>query len=318
MATIYLFSNLVPTSITACRRRSWLARALSSLALIAAASGSLSAQYATITVDSSSPYVSRPVYEAIRQIQKLSSIPINYEDLQYDFTDDLTDTANSVLTAAQRTENPNTKVIVPKGGSFSANVPVDPSTGKLSDALSVGNALNIVISDAQAAGVIPGSFRVDFHSGVFFVEPGSKHSSTGLTVLAQPVFDTPVTVSFQQTLAIQVLDAILQQVSQNTGARFVHGMGTLALSIPWAKVNITASNEPAKYVLARLLAAVYATPGGAPPAVAYHALIDPMSHTYAFNILNRLVLQPPPPAVPYSPPPLVPGPNNRLGAVKTK
>jgi hypothetical protein len=63
----------------------------------------------------------------------------------------------------------------------------------------VSNALSAVISAAQAAGVIPGSFTVDSHSGAFFVEPATQHSSAGATVRAQPVLDTPVMVSIQQT-----------------------------------------------------------------------------------------------------------------------
>ena len=65
---------------------------------------------------------------------------------------------------------------------------------------------------------------------------------------ARPVLDTPVPVSFQQTIAMQVLDTIFQRVQQKTGSRFMRGFGTL-----WSKVSITASNEPVKYVIGRLL-----------------------------------------------------------------
>src|SRR5262249_14921920 len=149
------------------------------------------AQRVTVAVSSKS----RPLYEAILQIQKLTTIPINYEDLQYNYAGDVKDIGSS------------TKVLVPKGGSFSVNVPVDPATGKLLNALSVNNALNIVIAAAQAAGVVPGAFRVDSSQpGIFFVEPANVHDVNGATAAAQPVLDAPVTISFQQTDFRQVLD----------------------------------------------------------------------------------------------------------------
>jgi hypothetical protein len=83
----------------------------------------LSAQQVTISTDPSSPYVGRPVYEAIRQIQNPTTIPINYEDLEYSYAGDVQNIA-STMTPAQAASIPNAEVIVPKGGSFSVDVPV--------------------------------------------------------------------------------------------------------------------------------------------------------------------------------------------------
>jgi hypothetical protein len=75
---------------------------------------------------------------------------------------------------------PNSTAVVPRGGSFSVNVPVDPA-GKLSDDASVATALNSVIAAAQAAGAVPGTFRVDSsHPGVFFVEPATRYGDFSL------------------------------------------------------------------------------------------------------------------------------------------
>ena len=90
-------------------------------------------------------------------------------------------------------------------------------------------------------------------------------------------------------------------------------MGTIALFFPGPKVSITATNEPAKYVLARLLADV--APSG---TLSYAMLCGPNQRYYAFNIRNPSVFQPPPPSQPYSPPPLAPSGGNRPGASKTK
>jgi len=172
------------------RVQAWVPASFRCVFLVSLVCASAPAQQVTITVDPRSPYASRPVYEAVRQLQKLTSIPINYEDLQYGFPGDTQDVAASVLTPTQRANAPSAKVIVPKGGSFDVNVPVHPATGRLLDALAVSNALNAAISAAQAAGVVPGSFRVDSHSGAFFVEPATQHSTAGATVPAQPVLDT--------------------------------------------------------------------------------------------------------------------------------
>ena len=257
------------------------------LFVAAVASSALHAQHVTIAVDSG-----RPMSEAVRQLQKLTSIPIHYEDLQYYFAADLQAPSPGVTGAD-----------VPKGGSFSVDVPVDLG-GKLPDDLSVATALNTVIAAAQAAGAVPGTFSVDSsHPGVFFVEPATHHTSTGSTVPTQPALDTPVSISLQEVRGIQVLDAIFQQVSQKTGSRFGHGMGTLDLAIPLSpKVSITATSEPAKFVLAKLLADV----GGPSVTFSYMMLCGPNQRYYAFNIRNRRVLPLPAPSPPYSPPPLVP------------
>ena len=133
--------SLRPNSRTP-RQSPFGARALWFLAGAAIMSGGLCAQQVTIAVGPGTPNFGRPVYDAITKLHRLTTIPINYEDLQYNYAGDVKDIGS------------NTKVLVPKGGSFSVNVPVDPATGKLPDASRVRTALNIVIAAAQAAGEI--------------------------------------------------------------------------------------------------------------------------------------------------------------------
>ena len=296
-------------------RKATFARVACAVLLSVAISGLLSGQQARITVNSSTENFGRPVYDAIQQLQNLTTIPINYEDLQYNFSGDLQD-INSLAAPAQPGAVPRAKVLVPKGGSFSVDVPVDPSTGKLPDAVSVNSALSLVIAAAQTAGIVPGAFRVDSSQpGVFFVEPSLQHGGTGIAEGAHGALDTPVTVSFQQTVAQQVLDAIFQQVASKTGARFEGGSGTLALGRPWSKVSITASNEPAKYVLAKLLGAVFSGQPGT-PGVSYEALFEPQQRYYVFNIqVDAAALSPAP--GPLSQPRQAPANGQRLGKKAT-
>jgi hypothetical protein len=279
-------------SITPSRAPARVAEFLRYFLVAVVGCSALSAQYATIAVDA----LSRPMYQAVGEIQKLTSIPINYEDLQYYFATDL------------QAPDPTAKVVVPKGGSFSVNVPVNPASGRLSDGLSVATALNAVIAAAQAVSAVPGTFRVDSsQAGAFFIEPTAHHSSSGSIVPTQPVLDTPVSISLQEVADIQALDAILQQVSQKTGFKIADGMGTLGLAGPLSpKVSITATSEPAKFVLARLLG----------NRRSYIMLFDPNQRYYGFNIRNFSVLQPLPPSQPYSPPPLVPSRGLGPGYIK--
>src|SRR5437763_3464490 len=73
-------------------------------------------------------------------------------------------------------------------------------------------------------------------------------------------------------------------------------------SLVRSKVSLMASNEPAKYVLARVLAAVFAAPNGESVPASYHMLFDPMNRQYVFNVhvQNPSVKNtpPPPPAAP--------------------
>jgi hypothetical protein len=120
-------------------------------------SAGLCGQHVTIAVGPGTPNFGRPVYDAITQLQRLTTIPINYEDLQYNYVGDVKDIGSS------------TRVLVPKGGSFFVNVPVDPATRTRGDALSVSTALNIVIAAAQTAGVVPGTFHVDSSQRGIFI-----------------------------------------------------------------------------------------------------------------------------------------------------
>lgn len=120
MATIHLRNDNVHTSIV--RMGPWtksvLGRAALSLASILAASGFLSGQSVAIAVTPGIANHTRPVYAAIQRIQKLTPIPINYEDLQYNSTGDVSNIASLGKSAA-----PKRQVLVPVGGSFSIKCP---------------------------------------------------------------------------------------------------------------------------------------------------------------------------------------------------
>ena len=102
----------------------------------------------------------RPVYEAMLQIQRLSPIPIHYEDLQYVFAGDFHNVAGSVLTPQQMAANPRARLMIPKGGRLSATIAVDASNGKLPDSLATSNALNSILAALRSESV-PGRFGLE-------------------------------------------------------------------------------------------------------------------------------------------------------------
>lgn len=240
------------------------------------------AQSVTITVNDP-----RPVNAAVEQVEKLSGIPISYEDVRYGNPGDTVDVTNSVRNPAQGPAPPGFQVLIPRGGQLSVGIAVDPATQRLPDALTTANALNSVLAAAAASPVVPGKFNFDTYNGVFFVAPSQSRSAGGSFAPTTAVLSAPVNLPGQQQTALATLEAILQQVSQKTGLKI--GLGTMPFgAFARSKVSIAASADPASHVLARLFAAVsIAGSVGPPEAVAgmsYHALFDPKFKTYALNI----------------------------------
>ena len=267
-------------------------------------SAALTANAQTVTLTSAADD-GRPVDTIIRQIEKLSGIPINYEDILYSNPADTKDVGASVA--------PGSHLIVPRGGTLSIAVGVDAITQKLADSVSTANALNALIAAANTSPVIAGRFKLDSYNNTFFVVP--THSRSETTNNMSPVtavLSTPIDLSGVQQTAFEALRDILGQVSKATGVTVK--IGTIPIK-PFAvtKTAIAASNQPASYVLTRLFNAI-ATAGGAPPyftGMSYHAFRDPIAKYYVLNI--SAVRDPNPPD---STPPPQPTPGVRSRGVK--
>lgn len=229
----------------------------------------------------------RPVNALTVQIEKLSGIPISYEDVRYVNLADIEDVTASVANPAQGPPPAGFQVLIPRGGQLSVPVTVDAASQRLLDSLSTANALTAALAAASASTLIPGKFEMDKYNDVFFVAPQQSRSADGTFVPVTPVLSTPVDLPGQQQSAIQTLESILQQVSQKTGVKV--GLGTIPVqAFAVSKVAIAASSQPANYALARLFTAVcMAGSAGSPgtvPGMSYHAFFDPKFKTYALNI----------------------------------
>lgn len=233
----------------------------------------------------------RPVDTIIRQIERLSGIPINYEDLLYSNPADTKDIG--ALVAPSR--GASAHLIVPRGGKLSISVPVDATNQRLADPTSTANALNALVAAANTSPVIAGRFKVQSYNNTFFVVPTQARSATNDTMSpVTAVLSTPIDLPGVQKTAIDTLRDILEQVSRKTGVEIK--IGTIPVK-PFfvTKTTMAASNEPASYALIRLFNAI-GMAGGASPyltGMSYHVYRDPVARYYALNI--SVVQDPNPP-----------------------
>jgi hypothetical protein len=233
----------------------------------------------------------RPLAAVADQLQQLSQIPINYEDVRCDFPGDQTTVQGAYTAAQQALASQNGVVgplvdIAPRGGPLSATIAVNASR-QLPNAPAVASALNSFLS-SYSGSTLPGAFSMEAYNGAFFLAPTSIRNQTGTTVLAPAVLSTPITLSVNQGVAFQVLDQILAQVSQTSG--FKIGVGTVPVNaLAMARVTINAVQEPANHILMWLLNSLLnhgqVLPASS-PSLAYRVLYDPKLKYYMFNIVE--------------------------------
>jgi hypothetical protein len=252
----------------------------------------------TATLESSADD-GRPVDTIIRQIERLSGIPINYEDLLYSNPADTKDVGALVAPA----RGASAHLIVPRGGKLSISVPVDATNQRLADPTSTANALNALVAAANTSPVIAGRFKLQSYNNTFLVVPTQARSATNDAMSpVTAVRSTPIDLPGVQKTAIDTLRDILEQVFKKTGVEIK--IGTIPVK-PFmvAKVTIAASNEPASYALIRLFNAI-GIAGGASPyltGMSYHLYRDPVARYFALNI--SVVQDPNPPKTQPAPQP---------------
>jgi hypothetical protein len=254
----------------------------------------------------------RPLARAAAEIEKLGSIPVNYEDVRIESPGDMKDVADEVQSPAQRAAHPNAQIIVPRGGQLSANILVDAESGRLPNMTEALAALNSVVA-AHNSSNLPGRFRLESYGGAFFIEPTLVRNPLDRTVPVTPLLATPITLAEETRNAYQTLELILDQVSRATGVRV--GSGTVPLNgMAMTTVTIGAESEPAKQVISRFLrsVALWGHDDASPVAgMSYALFCGPGSQSCSLNIhpVPSPVPQPgsTPPSTP-SPVPSVPSP----------
>lgn len=287
-----------------------LAALLGSLSLICPMPVFAQSKSITLTVDDY-----RPLDAAVLEIEKISGLPIHYEDMRCDFAGDELDITPLIgVTPAQLALHGSVKDVVPRGGPLAAMIAVDASTGRLLDAEATSEALNAVVSAYNAPGTLPGQFEVVRANGAFFVEPTAVRNSSGQTVPIRAILSTPITIPAEERIAADTLNLILAQVSQLSGFKVSVGevpMNALAMT----RGAFSASQEPACQVLGRFLNSLVGYGAVAPsssPTLAYRVFYDVQLRYYMFSVVEVGYVGPrylPTPPAPPSPGPGRPGLN---------
>jgi hypothetical protein len=218
----------------------------------------------------------RPLAAASDRIEKLSGLPVNYEDGPYVNAADLQDVTSKVLTPSQiGAAGPNFHVIVPRGGPLSAVITVDPTTGGLGTLSAVQAAAEAFVNNqASTYGQL---FSVGQVNGCVFISPSKLKNIVGSLQPITPVFSANISFPQEKRTGYGTLKLILQSVLEATGSKV--GIASAPLKA-FAETNVTirANNEDARTVLTRLLQAV--TLGGgsgvsvSSPAMSYRLLYD--------------------------------------------
>jgi hypothetical protein len=258
-------------------------RRLASISVLIAAAILSSVNHAlgqtkTITISVNDP---RPLAAAILKIEELSGIPVNYEDVPIYFSGDLIDVTDQARTP------------VPPGGrrmmaapmrTFSVAIAVDEATGKLLGLKAVEEALLQLIA-AYNSSNLPGGFDLEVYSGVFFVKPIRYRDVTGDTKGMVSILSTLITLPEEKRNPYKTAQLVLSQLPIPAG--YSAYPGTLISHV--GQVLVGAQNEPARHVIARMLATDQSATALHPNASldagwSYKFLLDSDAKFYFLNI----------------------------------
>jgi len=251
----------------------------SSLMLVAAAA-SVAQQANVLKITDS-----RPVLRASKEIEQRYGVSIHYEDLRYDYLQDVEDITDRVLTPQQRAlANPERRILVPRAKTISivlAQRSTPVSEPDVATALEAVNAAVAASSDADT------TFQVTESSGSIFIAGLRSRDRDGKGRTQVPVLSTRVTLSSGNSSALESLTSIIKEVSSRS--RFRIELGNIPIRLLAAsQVNVAVSNEPANLVIDRIFKALPISPAvssaNGRSTTSYQLLIDPRSRVYALNI----------------------------------
>lgn len=221
-------------------RRNWYWSAALLIAICAVVSkplvGQTEAKERTLLMDG------RPVYEAVRHLEKVYGTVITYEDPQYLCPQDIQDDGPEVvrdywkLAPSQRP-----KVLVPRSGKL--EVRYDPSRP-------AAEALQRAIDAAAAAG-FP-TFRIEIGDHRINVVPEKARGSDCTMVRLEPALDTRITLREQERNGEQILHDIVEAVGEATPSHLNIWLG-LTPQVGSAHLYEGVNNEIARAVLSRTL-----------------------------------------------------------------
>jgi hypothetical protein len=207
----------------------------------------------------------RPLAGALTALEVRMGISINYEDIPYESAADVED----VSTPQQRAQYPGYRLLVPRKGTVRASI--DAFNGRTAaDAITNVHAL----LQSYRANRLPGDFTVEQANGMLYVVPAKASDSAGRIREVSSPMTTLVTIPYAERQAIDAVAAVLNAVSKTIGVRMEVG----SIPAPAMKVVITANQEPARDVLAKLFTKIVPAP------TSYRLLFDPQDKAYMLNV----------------------------------
>jgi hypothetical protein len=252
----------------------------------------------------------RALAQAALQLERQVGIAVNYEDVPYAYSGDISDVTDSVMTAAQKAAHPGAHILIPRGGQISSNLVQVPgfalkSLSNLPSIASASPLVSAIIAQNSTQG-LPGNYTSTSLNGAFYIVPAQFRNASGVMTNVTPALDATITLPAAERSAADTLDLVLQQASQVAGVNIALG-GAPAGLLATSRVTISAANEAARSVLGRLfltLASQKMPDGSAASRLAYHLYYDPGLKYYLLNVHgvpgsqpSSAPAQPQPPAV---------------------
>jgi hypothetical protein len=219
---------------------------------------------------------SRPMGQAVLSLIRSYPITITYEDPRFEYAGDLQELTRQV----SKTDQPNARTIVPKGGAFHAAYDVSQDTGEPVD---MADAIQELI-EANNRAREGGHFEVLGRGETFHVVPTEVRDSKGRWIAQRSVLDTPITFSSGGARdGRELIEAILGEVSDKSGQKIAAARVHVAIPCSGpacveSKRTIDARNEPARDVLMQLVSSLNRR-------YAWVLYYDASARYYVFNLV---------------------------------
>lgn len=246
--------------------RGCAAHLLSALAVSAAATTEPTADSETEQVVRISVSSGRPLAEAIRTLEKRYGWVITYEDPPYVHSSEIADVTREV----RRDSRKEPRMLVPRGRGFDFTYRQSQSGHPEAAAI-----LEELLGQYHLSGN-PALFRLLGAQPVFHVVPTMARNVHGVLETHHPVLDTSISVAADHRTALELLQAILAEVSRSTGIRVYAGtVPTNLLAGTPATQSIT--SQRARDALRRTLDATGQT-------LSWQLFYGPATQDYALNV----------------------------------
>ena len=227
---------------------------------------------------------SRPLAAALLALEPHLGVVLNYEDAPIVFSGDATDVASSVMTSEQRAAHPEAKVIVPRPGKLTWSLPEESRS-----LAAVKTAVESMVTAYNSTG-LPGRFEAQSSGTMFFIVPTAVRGVSGALTTVRPLLSQRITIPTASRSMGETVALIIQLLTHD-GTSLVIGTAPFGLFAN-AQVSVSANNEPARNVLAKLLAGASSgvlADGTPAPLLGYRLMCDPVTHSYVLNI-HKLTL----------------------------